>query len=211
MPGKLRWLLVAAIVTVVGVVPVVCYRAVYAYNKRLRAVEPGRVFRAGELNVPGFTDAINRYHIKTIINAQDEFPDPDLARGFFGGGTMKESELCRRLGVRYVFLPPDLISRNRIPEDRPKAIDRFLALMDDPDNYPVLIHCHAGLHRTGVLAAVYRMEYDGLQASDAIRELKAQGFGEWPCTSANDYIKQYILTYRRGVRHPIAEAISPGS
>ena len=33
--------------------------------------------------------------------------------------------------------------------------------MDDPDSYPVLIHCNAGLNRTGVMVAVYRMEYQG--------------------------------------------------
>jgi tyrosine-protein phosphatase SIW14 len=81
--------------------------------------------------------------------------------------------------------------------------------MDDPTNYPVLIHCRAGLHRTGVLAAVYRMEYDGIGSEEAIQELKAHGFGEWPCTSANDYIKQYILTYRRGLRNPVAAAHAP--
>src|ERR1700730_16358875 len=114
MPGKLRWLLVAAVVIVVGVVPVVCYRAVYAHNKRLREVDPGKVYRCGQLTEPGFTDAVRRYDIKTIINAQDEYSDPDIDRCFLGGGTIKESELCRRLGVRYVFLPPDLIPRSKL-------------------------------------------------------------------------------------------------
>ena len=72
--------------------------------------------------------------------------------------------------------------------------------MDDPANHPVLLHCRAGLHRTGVLAAVYRMEYQGWTPAQAIDELKAYGFGEFPCSSANDYITQYVLTFRRGVR-----------
>ena len=50
------------------------------------------------------------------------------------------------------------------------------------------------------MTAVYRMEYDGWSPKQAIQELKANGFGEWPCTAANDYITQYILTYQRGVR-----------
>jgi tyrosine-protein phosphatase SIW14 len=200
MMGKLRWLLAAAIVTIVGVVPVVYYRVVYTHSKRFREIEPDRVYRSGEMTADGFTEAITRHHIRTVINVQDEFPDPELRESYFRSSTTKESELCRRLGARYVYLPPDLISRHLIPEHRPEAIDKFLALMDDPDSYPVLIHCHAGLHRTGVLTAVYRMEYNGWDKAEAVRELKANGFGEWPCTSANDYIKQYILTYRPGVR-----------
>jgi protein tyrosine/serine phosphatase len=65
----------------------------------------------------------------------------------------------------------------------------------------VLIHCRAGLHRTGVMTAVYRMEYEGWTPGQAIEDLKANGFGEWPCTAANDYITQYILSYKRGLRH----------
>ena len=68
--------------------------------------------------------------------------------------------------------------------------------MDDPANYPVLIHCKAGLHRTGILVAVYRMEYEGWTPQAAIRELKDNGFGEFVCSSANNYVQEYILTYR---------------
>jgi hypothetical protein len=200
MLGKLRWLLVAGIVVLVVVVPAVCYRDIYAHNKRLREVDPGKVYRCGQLTADGFADAISRYHIRTVLNVQDEYPDPDLYKCFFSTSTVKESELCEQLGVRYVYLPPDLIARHLIPDHRPQAIDKFLELMDDSASYPVLIHCHAGLHRTGVLTAVYRMEYNGWAPDETIRELKDNGFSEWQCTSANDYIKQYILTYRRGVR-----------
>jgi protein tyrosine/serine phosphatase len=58
------------------------------------------------------------------------------------------------------------------------------------------LHCKAGLHRTGVLTAVYRMEYEGWSPQQALAELKANGFGDSKATSANDYIVQYILAYR---------------
>jgi hypothetical protein len=54
------------------------------------------------------------------------------------------------------------------------------------------------------MVAVYRMEYQGWSPSEAIREIKANGFGEWPCSASNDYIMQYVLTYRRGIREPVA-------
>ena len=76
-----------------------------------------------------------------------------------------------------------------------RVIDEFLAVMDNPDNYPVLLHCEAGLHRTGLLTAVYRMEYDGWSHQEAMDELKAHGFGRVACVSANDYVMQYVLTY----------------
>jgi len=202
MPVYLRWslgLLVAAFVTAV---PVLCFRWTYTHEKRLRQVTPGKFYRSGEMTAPGFRQAIADLGLRTIINLQDEYPDPELPEGYFCGGTIQESELCRQMGVRYIYIPPDLVARRLTPIMRPVAIDRFLKVLDDPANYPLLIHCRAGLHRTGVMTAVYRMEYCGWTARQAIDEMKENGFADWPCTAANDYLTQYILSYRRGVRNP---------
>jgi hypothetical protein len=190
----------ALAVLLLGVAPFVFYRMVYTHGKRLRVIVPGRVVRSGQMTADGFADAVARFHLRTIVNLQDDFPDPDIARCFFGGRTIKESELCRRLGVRYVQLSPGLISRRHGPGERPAVIDEFLALMDQESTYPVLIHCKAGLHRTGLLSAIYRMEYQGWSRAAAFREMKAHGFGVWACNAANDYVSQYVLSYRPGVR-----------
>jgi tyrosine-protein phosphatase SIW14 len=203
MAGIIRWSLVAALVGILLVIPAVYFRYVYDTYKRLRIVHPGRFYRSGQMTADGFADAVDRYHIRTIINVQDEFPDPDLETSFWNHATVKESKLCEQLGVRYVHLKPTLISRRLIPEYRPPAIDQLLTVLDDEANYPVLIHCHAGLHRTGVLTAVYRMEYEGWSVAQAYREMKAHGFGSWVCTCANDYVTQFVLSYRRGLRFPV--------
>jgi tyrosine-protein phosphatase SIW14 len=201
MPRLRPWLLGLTIAVTLTVIPYGYYRWGYSHSKRLREVAPGLVYRSGQMTADGFADAVKDYGIRMIINFQDEFPDPDIRLGYFDKGTIRESELCRRLGVRYVFVPPDLISRKHVPPDRPQAIDRFLALMDDPSTYPVLLHCRAGLHRTGIMVAVFRMEYQGWTREQAIDEMKENGFGEWPCTAANDYIPQYLLTFRPGLRN----------
>jgi tyrosine-protein phosphatase SIW14 len=206
MTGVIRVALVAAVVGIIGIAPVVFFRYVYDTHKRLRIVHPGRFYRSGQMTADGFADAIARFGIHTIINVQDEFPDPNLDVSFWSRRTIKESELCRQLGVRYVHLKPTLISRRLIPKYRPPAIDQLLSVLDDESTYPVLIHCHAGLHRTGVLTAVYRMEYESWAPDEAYREMKAQGFGPWVCTSANDYVTQYVLSYRRGLRFPFGAA-----
>lgn len=202
MTVVVRTILIAALVGILGVAPVVCFRCVYDTHKRLRIVEDGRVYRSGQMTADGFTDAVKRYHLRTIVNVQDEVPDPDIGLSFWSRRSIKESELCRRLGVQYVHLKPILIARHLVPKQRPPVIEDLLEILDDEENYPLLIHCHAGLHRTGLLTAIYRMEYQGWSIGRALREMKAEGFGPWVATSANDYVTQFVLTYRRGLRVP---------
>jgi hypothetical protein len=204
MPAWLRWALGVTIAGLVTLLPVLFFRIVYVHGKRLRVVTPGRVYRSGQMTADGFREAVARYQIHTIINLQDEFPDPDVSLDYLGTGHVKERDLCRELGVRYVFLPPDLVPRRWLPAHRPAALERFLAVMDDPASYPVLLHCKAGLHRTGVMVAAYRREYEGWSAAAALGELRANGFGEWASTAANDYVLDYILAYRPGVRRQAA-------
>src|SRR4051812_32352097 len=137
---------VAALMLAVAAGSFVYFRAVYTRTKRLRVVEPGRLYRSGQMRADGFAEAVRRHGIRTVINVQEDYPDPDVATSFLGGGAVKESELCRRLGVRYVWLAPDLLPRNHPPGERPRVVAEFLALMDRESTYPALIHCKAGLH-----------------------------------------------------------------
>lgn len=200
MATWMRWTLGLGIAVLLSAVPLVYYRAEYAHAKRLREVDPGRVYRSGQLTAAGFEEAILRFGIRTIINAQDEYPDPDLPFGYFDRQVVPERDLCLFLGARYVHLAPDLLPRHRVPRERPAAIERFLEIMDNPESYPVLIHCKAGLHRSGCLVALYHMEYQGWSASDAMQDLRDNGFGDTAASAANDYIAQYILGYRPGQR-----------
>jgi tyrosine-protein phosphatase SIW14 len=200
MASVARWVLVGLLLVIVGVVPIVFFRFVYGDNKRLREVVPGRVYRSGQMTAEGFASAVKRLGIRTIINVQDDYPDPQLAQSFWSTKTIAESELCRQLDVRYLQIDPDLISRKLVPEHRPRSIEEVLRIFDDETRYPILLHCKAGLHRTGVLMAVYRMEYQGWSPRAAYDEMKSYGFGNWVCTAANEYVTQFVLTYRPGLR-----------
>ncbi len=188
-----------------AVAPLVYYRWQYNHAKRLREVAPGVLYRSGQLTAAGLEEAVGRFGIRTVVNFQNETPDPEVSPG------LTESEFCARLGVKYLFLAPDLVPRKKVPAKRPAVISEFLKVMDDQANYPVLIHCRAGLHRTGILAAIYRLEYEGWSRERAIQELKDNGFGDSQCTERNDYIKQYLLIYQprpQSVHVPAAVNVS---
>jgi len=77
----------------------------------------------------------------------------------------------------------------------------FLRILSDPEmKKPVLVHCFAGIHRTGGYVAVYRMEHDGWSAAEAIEEMRSMGT---PRTTFEDDVMTYLTTYeprKRGTR-----------
>ena len=54
---------------------------------------------------------------------------------------------------------------------------RFLKIVEDPANRPVLVHCQHGADRTGMVVAAYRVIVDGWSKDEAIREMTGGGFG----------------------------------
>lgn len=194
-----RWFLRALAVAVAGVVvgpPFALYRAQYASAKRFREVSPGRFYRSGQMNAAGFTDAIERYRIRTVVNLQHENTDPHLSETWLGKPVIYEKALCEKLNVRYVLLTPDLLPTPNDLTKTPPAVVEFLKLLDDESAYPILIHCKAGLHRTGRLTAIYRMEKEGWDTGEALRELRANGYGFWNASENDDFVIQFVQNYR---------------
>jgi len=206
-----RWMLRALAVAVAGVVtlpPFLLYRAQYATAKRFREVVPGRFYRSGQMNASGFKDAIERYGIRTVVNLQHENPDPHLSETWLGKPVVREKELCDRLNVKYVLLTPDILPTPNDLASTPPAVVEFIKLLDDESAYPILIHCKAGLHRTGRLTAIYRMEKEGWDAGEALRELRANGYGFSAASENDDFVIQFVQNYRP--RKPAKSRPEPG-
>ena len=210
MMGRTRWILASLLAIAIVGVPALRYRMIYSTEKRFREVTPDKFYRCGQMSADAFRRNLREHQIKLVINLQDEYPDPLLATGFWDTPHVPESQVCAEVGAKFVFLTwagdKGLLARNEAsPTHRPQVIDDFLKLCDDPQNYPILIHCMAGLHRTGALTAVYRMEYEGWPVADAARELRANGYGDRKATTANDYIYEYLFQYQPRARGPKKE------
>lgn len=201
MPVWLRWVFATLILAGVVGVPTAYYRAGYAHAKRLREIAPQKLYRSGQLTADGFREAVRRHGIRTVINLQEEARDPYLPEGWQQPAKLRESEVCAELGVRYIALDGGVLAPDA-PEGlhRPPVIDEFLHILDNPANYPVLFHCKAGLHRTGLLTAIYRMEYEDWSTAAAVEELRANGFGTFAATEANFYVKKFLAEYQKGLR-----------
>jgi tyrosine-protein phosphatase SIW14 len=181
---------------VVIVPPVALYRAQYVHAKRFREVDPGKIYRSGQMTANGFRENVERFGIKTVVNLQHEQPDPLLADDWLGTPHIRESEVCRELGVKYILMTPDVLPPGNTVETEPPVVKDWLALLDDERNYPILLHCKAGLHRTGRLTAIYRMEYHGWSPGEALRELRANGYGYVSSSERDEFVIQFIQNYK---------------
>jgi protein tyrosine/serine phosphatase len=139
-------------------------------------VVPGKLYRSGQLTAHGLELAIADYGLRTVVNLRGEDPDPEL------GGGEREREFCAARGVRYVHLDVDPYqpglypSRDHPERPQPEFIQEFLATMSDSANWPVLIHCAGGKHRTGLLVGSYRISAQGYGAAQASAEMMSFGF-----------------------------------
>ena len=205
-----RWALGISLALLILGLPGLYYRYTYEHAKRLRVVSEGKFYRSGQLPAAGFRDAVAKYKIGTVINLQEEARDPLIPERAFGRPTVRQSEVLAGLGVNSVALDGGVLEDDPQPGQRPAVIDEFLETVDGiRDRYwnagkphAILIHCKAGLHRTGLLTAIYRLEYEDRSLPEVIGELKANGFGTYAATDANDYIKRFLIDYCKGIRWP---------
>ena len=212
---RLRWVLGVLTALVVVGVPFGYYRANYVHTHRLRVVADGRFYRCGTLPADGFREAFKRYGIKTVINLREEGDagrDPLLAADWLaswrGQRTVPESEVCKAAGVRYFQIEGGVLDDpGQEPGGRPQMIDDFLSLCDDPANEPILIHCKAGRDRTGLLTAVWRMEYQKRTQAEAVAELKANGFATFAATDGNAYLDRLVLKHQVGIRRKPSDRV----
>jgi protein tyrosine/serine phosphatase len=145
----------------------------YAYVRQnqlrnLKVVQDNVLYRSGQLTLSGLKQTIHDLGIKTVITLRPGDIGPDL----------DEETYCHSQEISYYRIAPQRWWANGGAIPAEEGVKTFIKIMDDPANFPVLIHCMRGVHRTGAFCAVYRMEYQGWSNAKAIEELRACGYKE---------------------------------
>jgi protein tyrosine phosphatase (PTP) superfamily phosphohydrolase (DUF442 family) len=178
--------------------------AVYCPNRTIKysvlPVEPGVLYRSPQLSAEELAEEIHRRGIKTVIN--------------LGSKDATDEPVCRELGVNYVECPVGdvwCLCGQKAPGQKempagPYDLTPLWKLIDDPASRPVLIHCQGGVHRTGVVTAMYRIRYQGWQADDAITEMDLFDFDSHKAKFDN--VTAYLRTFGDAVRQAKAEGQS---
>lgn len=150
--------------------------AVYHFMKPPRtrhpvtAVESGVLYRSGQLEPAELEEEIKRRGIRTVVN--------------LGSESDWDGAVCEKTGANYKeILVGDVFTVAGVPapgyEQGPAApydLQPLWDLLEDPQSRPVLIHCQGGVHRTGIITAIYRIKHQGWTAVDALAEIRHWDF-----------------------------------
>lgn len=150
---------VNAIVVMLAVIGAATAGGVWTYKKvrwkNFSEVSSSRIYRSGQLSERQLETAIEQYGLKRVICLNPDFAD-------------RERALCQRKGVEFHYFP--------MPSDGRGAMEQFTAvyrLLNEQESKPVLVHCNAGVARTGVSVALYRILHDGWTTDKALDELRS--------------------------------------
>ncbi len=179
------WLTTArvAIVLLLIVAPVFAAYHNLGNTRNFRIVREGVLYRSGQTTVAGLERIIHDHGIRTVVSLRDGSSDADR----------EEEAFCNKQDIQYIRILPRNWGALEGPPPVDAGVKRFVQVMADPRNYPVLVHCFAGTHRSGAYCAIYRMEFEGWSNEQAIAELKSQGYAH---LDEEEDISTYLKNYQ---------------
>ena len=157
---RIKKKIVAALVLVVVVVAVK-----YVYDRHINhnfmTITEGKVYKSGTIPPDEIESYVKKYHIKSIVDLRfpgtgDDVNNPEVPAEL----TAEKLVIAKIPGVNYYNNGSD-----QVPNQ--KNLDIFFKIMDNKNNYPVLIHCYHGIGRAQMYSAIYRIEYEGFSNEDA--------------------------------------------
>ena len=123
-------------------------------------VSPG-VWRSSQPSEE-FLIMLKNYGLKTIVNLRRSKSINE-----------QEGRFAKNSGIAYYYFPMEA----RKKQDR-KVLEKILRVINDSSNQPVLIHCQAGKDRTGLISALYKLEFMNADFDDVHKEMLLYGYDE---------------------------------
>lgn len=144
-------------------VAVAVYGHDYVIAKRFAEVVPGHLYRSGYLERWPLERVLNRYRIRTIVCMLHYIPDDPQQN--------QEREIAARKGAHIVQIGMGGDGTGDFDD-----LEKAAAILADASTHPVLVHCSAGVNRTGAVYAVWRMKYCGWDLPRAMAEAEYHGY-----------------------------------
>jgi uncharacterized protein (TIGR01244 family) len=147
-------------------------------ENRFTTVTEHQLYQSGQMPPDQLLRVANKHGIRTVIDLRtseqaDEIEEERVA--------LADSDL------KYIHLP-------MLHDPTEETVMKFLEIVGDPANRPVLVHCHHGTGRSPLLASIFRIEFENWDNETARRAVEPL---HWRGNFAADAPKgQYVLEYR---------------
>ena len=157
-------------------------------NHNFETITEEKVYKSGVIPPDQLKDYINKYHIKSIVDLRfpgtiDLVNNPEIPAEL----TAEKNAIEKIKGVNYFNNGSDQVPK-------PENLKTFFRIMDNPSNYPVLIHCYHGVGRAELYSAIYRIEYENFtneEARNGVRTLI-----KWSSFDDGKPKGEYLKTYK---------------
>ena len=153
--------IVLAIVVLAALIFGKSYVYDYKINHNLETITEGKVYKSGVIPPDELPEYIKKYNIKSVVDLRfpgtgDDVNNPEIPAEL----TAEKEAIAKIPGVNYFNNGSDQVPAK-------KNLDYFFKIMDNPDNYPVLIHCYHGVGRAEIYSSIYRIEYENWDRDEA--------------------------------------------
>lgn len=133
-------------------------------NGNFQTVEPGHLYRSGQLHPEAFARRMDEFGIRRVITLRAAEPNGEWYHA--------EAKICDAHGADFYALG---WSNERLPE--PASLMQYIDLLETAPG-AVWVHCQGGVHRSAVAAAVYVLARGG--SIEAARAQIGPGFRDAP-------------------------------
>ena len=156
-------------------------------NHNFETITEGKVYKSGVIPPNEIESYVKKHHIKSIVDLRfpgtaDLVNNPEIPQELIA----EKEAIAKIKGVNYFNNGSDQVPK-------PENLKTFFKIMDNPDNYPVLIHCYHGVGRAEMYSAIYRIEYENWtneQARQGVRTIvKFSSFDDGK--PKGEYLKAY--------------------
>lgn len=130
-------------------------------NHNFETITEGKVYKSGVIPPDEIEEYVKKYNIKSIVDLRFPGTGDDVNNPEIPAELIAEKEAVEKIpGVKYFNNGSD-----QVPQQH--NLDAYFKIMDNPDNYPVLVHCYHGVGRAEMYSALYRIEYEGMDRDEA--------------------------------------------
>lgn len=174
----------------------------YLAHRNLGVVDAdpaGLILRSAEPSPEFLERLMRRYGLRTVVSLNGNLDKPARRRG----ETVNLRDFIAALGLRHESFR---LKSRRVPPR--EELLRILGVLADDSAKPILLHCKGGADRTGLIAALYQIEFLGRSKREAKEEMRRH---LWLGRRGTEALGAYVDGYRPGTLSADLEARGHGA